>query len=439
MNNQYNFVKYSVAFVISFCTIIVNAQDNIYPAKPHTGVTIIKNVTIHTGNGQVIENGSIVIKNDKIDKAGAAVTDEANAVVVDASGKHAYPGLILPDTDLGLKEIGSGVRGSNDFNELGDYNASIRSVTAYNTDSRIINTLRSNGILLANVVPQGSLLTGSSSVVQLDAWTWEDAVYKADNGMHLNLPLLMQSPRRARVAAASERDPVKEGLEKVEAIKDFFKEAKAYHLQTVKPETNLKFEALRPLFEKKQKLFVHANILKQILMAIDFAKTFAIDVVVVGGSDSYKVADLLKQNNIAVILNPMHSLPTMEDDDIDQPFKTPAILQKAGVLFAINDDDGTTRYRNLPFNAGSAASYGLTKEQALQAITLNAAKILGIADRTGSIEAGKDANIIISEGDILDMEKSKVTDAFIQGRKINLDNQQTQLYERYKHRYGIHE
>ena len=215
------------------------------------------------------------------------------------------------------------------------------------------------------------------------------------------------------------------------------REAKAYLQEPAHAETNIKFEGVRPLFEKKQKLFIHCNQVKQMLIAVDFVKEFGIDVVIVGGSDSWQIADLLKQNNIAVILGREFNLPTMEDDDIDQPFKTPAMLQKAGVLFALNDDHEEARYRNLAFNAGTAAAYGLTKEEALQAITLNAAKILGIDDRTGSIEVGKDANIVVSEGDILDMRTSIITDAFIQGRKVSLENKQTQLYERYKYKYGL--
>jgi imidazolonepropionase-like amidohydrolase len=159
--------------------------------------------------------------------------------------------------------------------------------------------------------------------------------------------------------------------------------------------------------------------------------------VIVGGSDSYLIADLLKEHNVSVILGQPHSLPTAEDDDVDQPYKTAAMLQKAGVNFAISDDDGQTRGRNLAFNAGTAATYGLTKEEALAAITLNAAKIMGVADKTGSIEAGKDANIIISEGDILDMKSNNVTDAFIQGRKIDLNDKQKQLYERYNQKYNL--
>lgn len=412
------------------------AQDNVYPAGPQKGTLIIKNGNIHTAAGNVINLGSIVIRDGKITEVGTAVTETAGAAIIDAKGKNIYPGLILPNTDLGISEIGSGVRGSNDYFELGEYNPSVRSVVAYNTDSKIINTLRANGILLACVAPQGRLITGTSSVVQLDAWTWQDAIYKADNGLHINMPMLMRSPRRSS-RNADAGDPVKAGIQTVEEVALFLSQAQAYLRQPEKDNHNLKFEALRPLFEKKQKLFVHADIARQILVAVDFAKKFDIDVVLVGGSESYLFADLLKQNNISVILNALHSLPTMQDDDIDQPFKTPAVLQKAGVLFAINDNSDNARYRNLDFNAGTAVAFGLTREQALAAITINPARILGIDQQTGSIEKGKDANIIICEGDILDMRTSIVTDAFIQGRKLNLDNKQHQLYERYRHRYGI--
>ena len=237
--------------------------------------------------------------------------------------------------------------------------------------------------------------------------------------------------------AGAGADPTKAALEKVEEIKSFFRQAKAYLQEPTHINSNLKLEALRPLLEKKQKLFVHGDQIKQMLIAVDFAKEFGIDVVIIGGSESYQIADLLKANNISVILDQCFNLPAMEDDDIDQPFKTPAALQKAGVLYCINDDDDNTRYRNLSYNAGIAATFGLTKEEALSAITLNAAKILGIDAKTGSIETGKDANIVVSEGDLLDMKSSVITDALIQGRQVNLDNKQKQLYERYKYKYSL--
>lgn len=421
-----------------------SAQETVYPSPKQSQSTAITGATVHVGNGNVITNGTVVFDNGKITYVGAASGAPAAKVTVNASGKHVYPGLILPDTDLGLKEIGSGTRATNDNSELGENNASIRSIVAYNTDSKIINTLRSNGILLANVAPQGGLITGSSSVVQLDAWNWEDAAYKADNGIHIDMPSLInrQGGRGGFGGFFGQQnqapsDPVKEGLERIEGIKSFFRSAKAYNEEKTHADKNLRFAAVQGLFNKTQKLFVHCNLVREMLVAVDFAKEFNFDVVVVGGNDSYLVAPLLKQNNISVILNPMHNLPTIADDDVDQPFKTPAALQKAGVLYAINDDHGESRYRNLAFNAGTAAAYGLTKEEALSAITLNAAKILGVADRTGSLEVGKDANIVISTGDILDMRTSIVDNAFIQGRNIKLDDKQKQLYERYKYKYGL--
>ena len=232
-------------------------------------------------------------------------------------------------------------------------------------------------------------------------------------------------------------DPNRAALDKVDEIKSFFTQAQAYLAEPTHAATNLKLEAVKGLFTKQQKLFVHADQVKQMLVAIDFVKEFGFDVVIIGGSESFLMADLLKANNIPVILNQSHALPATEDDDVDQPYKTPAALQKAGVLFAINDAFDEARYRNLSYNAGTAVTYGLTKEQALSAITLNAAKILGVDAITGSLETGKDANIIVADGDILDMKSSNVVYAFIQGRQVSLDNKQLELYERYKYKYGI--
>lgn len=418
------------------------AQETVYPGKEYKGLLFITNAVIHVGNGQVIEKGTIKVNNGKIEQVGQNIAIPADDVkVFDAKGKHVYPGLILASSQLGLMEVPT-VRATVDASELGDLNPNVRSIVAYNTDSKVINTLRSNGILLAGVYPDGSLLAGSSSVVQLDAWNWEDAAYATDNGIYLNMPsLLTRRGGRGGFGGFGQQqpqgDPVKRALDQLEVVKVFFRDAKAYAEAPSHTTTNLKLEAVKGLFTKKQKLFITCNIVKEMLVAVDFVKEFGFDVVIVGGSDSYLIADLLKQYNIPVILGQMHNLPTMVDDDVDQPYKTPAILQKAGVLFAISDDDANTRSRNLPFNAGTAAAYGLTKEEALSAITLNAAKILGVADKTGSIEVGKDANIVISEGDILDMKSSIITNAFIQGRAVDLTDKHKQLADRYKYKYGI--
>ncbi len=434
-------------FITMGLLLQANGQSTILPAPPQKGVTFIKNATIHVGNGKVIENGTIKLQDGKIAEVGANVTipTGGDVTVIDGKGKHVYPGIILPTSTLGLVEMSS-IRASNDVREIGDLNPNVRSIVAYNSDSKVINTLRSNGVLFANVVPQGSLLAGSSSVVQLDAWNWQDAAYKTDGGMHLYMPSMMArfggrggfgGGRGGGPQMGAETDPVKQGLEQVEKVKQLLREAKAYTADEKKAEVNLKFEALKSLLDKKQKLYIHANTVTQILAALDFVTEFGVDVVIVGGSESYQIPELLKQHNVSVILQQSHRLPTAQDDPVDQPYKTAAILQKAGVLFAMTDEDGHNRGRNLAFNAGTAVAYGLTKEEALQAITLNAAKTLGIDDKTGSIEVGKDANIVISEGDILDMKTSNVTDAFIQGRKINLDDKQKQLFERYNEKYNL--
>jgi imidazolonepropionase-like amidohydrolase len=419
-------------------TMAINAQDDIYPTAVQKGTFYITNATIHVGNGNVIENGTIKITDGKIAQVGTNIS--ASGDVIDAKGKQVYPGLILSETDLGLKEIANAVRGSNDYQELGEWNPNVQAAVAYNTDSKIINTLKANGILLANVAPTGSLIAGSTSVMQLDAWNWEDALYKRDAGMVFYMPSLIN--RRNRFAFAGQQqqqqtDPVKEGLDKIEEVKKFFREAKAYAGEAEHKETNLKFEALKPLFEKKEKLFIHADVVKQLLVAVDFVKEFGIDVVIVGGEESWQIANLLKQNNMSVILSREFRLPETEDEDVDQPFKTPYMLKQAGVLFALNDDHDEARYRNLAFNAGQSVAYGLSKEDALRAITLDAAKVLGVDDRTGSIEEGKDANIVVCEGDILDMRTSIVDAAFIQGRKVSLEDKQTQLYHRYMTKYGL--
>ena len=428
-------MKKFLLIIFAFSAYAATAQDNISPAANYKGLTFIKNGTIHTGTGAVLTNTSILINNGKIEKIGTDVTAPAGDVrVVDATGMQVYPGFILSNTTIGLREIGSQVRGSNDFNELGELNPNVKSIVAYNTASKIINTLRSNGILFANVVPLGSLIAGTSSVVHFDAWNWEDAIYKQDNALHFYMPSSLVRPNRNGELPTG--DPLKIARDRIEMVKQFFRQAKTYNAAS-NAATNLKLEAVKGLFNKSQKLFIHCDVVKEMLTAIDFVNEFGFDVTLVGAEESWQIAPLLKQNNISVILGQTHALPVLVDDDIDQPFKTPAALQKAGVLFALTDEDGTTTGRNLSFNAGTAAAYGLTKEEALQSITLNAAKILGIADKSGSIEVGKDANIIISTGDALDMRTSIIVKAFIQGRDINLDDKHKQLNKKYSDKYGV--
>lgn len=402
-----------------------HAQEYMYPAKPQDKKITLNNATIHIGNGTVINNGSISFINGKITTiTNTPVTDTG---ATNCKGAHIYPGFIAPATNLGLVEI-EAVRATNDNAEVGNTNASVRTLSAYNTDSKVINTLRSNGVLLAHIVPSGDGISGISSVVQLDAWNYTDAAYKADNGIVLSLPNFFN-----RFGGA---DAAKRAQKRLDDINTFFKDAKASLTTNANNGTNLKYQTMADLFTKKKKLFVEADAVKQILAAINIKKEFDIDVVIIGGTDSYLLLDLLKQYNIPVILSQPHSLPQSQDDDVDQPYKTPAMLQKAGILFCLSNE-GFWQQRNLPFLAGTAATYGLTKEEALAAISNNAAKILGIDATTGTLETGKDANIIISQGDVLDMQTSIITKAYIAGRALNLNNKQTLLARKYKAKYGI--
>jgi imidazolonepropionase-like amidohydrolase len=431
LNKMNKHIKLTLVYAMGLFPFVAKSQETIYPSPAQKGITAISHATIHVGNGKVLEDANLVFENGKITAVGQ-VAIPSNASIIDAKGKKVYPGLILPTSDIGLHEVGNGVRGSNDFLEIGENNANIRSIVAYNADSKILGVLRENGILLAGIAPNGSLIEGLSSVVQLSAWNYEDAAYKMDNGLYINFPTYAVSPNAHGPANSLQRSN-----ERLETLRQFFKDAKAYLAEKNHVSTNLRFEAIKGLFNGSQKLFVRANGVKQMLLAIELAQSIGCPLVLVGASDSYQIAPILAKNKVAVILEEEHALPSMEDDDIDQPYKTASILQKAGVLYCLNDGHTESRYRNLAFNAGTAATYGLSKEEALSAITKNAAEILGIADKTGTIEVGKDANLLISKGDLLDMRGNQLEKAFIQGRDVSLDNKQKQMYERYKFKYNL--
>lgn len=411
--------------------------QNPTPAPPQSKSILLLNGTAHIGNGAVIENAAIGFKNGKITLVADArlirLASGAFDTTINCSGKHIYPGFIALNTELGLREIEM-VRATNDQNETGKYNPSARSVSSYNTDSKVIPTVRNNGVLLAQITPGGGTITGTSSVVELDAWNWEDAAYKTDVGAHLNFPSMriFSSGDAGKDAEQAER------LQKnISDLKTFFAEAKAYCMSTP-VEKNLHFQSMCGLFSGTQKLFVHCNDAREIITAINLCKDFNMQMVLVGGADAHHLTQLLKENNIPVVITRTQALPHRQDDDINLPYKLPSILQKAGVEFAITDG-GYWQMRNLPFQAGNALAYGITPQQALTSITLSPARILGISQTTGSIEPQKDATLFISSGDALDMRGNNIECAFIRGKQIDLDDVQKQLYRKYVSKYGLKE
>jgi len=419
-------------------TIILLALFSYQPSFAQEGIgTLHTNLTVHKGNGAVIENGAVGVKNGliiyvgKADKAPSGEYDK----VKDWEGKHLYPGLIAMNTTLGLNEIFA-VRATHDYREVGSMKPNVRSIIAYNAESRITETVVANGVLLAQVCPRGGRIKGSSSVVKLKGWNWEDAVYAIDEGIHMDWPRLFK--RKGERSDPIAFEPDEEYLEEIIRLKNYFREAKAYAQRKNHLEVNPEYEAMRGVFNGDKRLYITANFIKEIREIVAFKRNFEIEkVTIVDGYDSWMAADLLRENNISVLVRRVNSLPRFSEDAIDASFTLPAKLAEAEVEFAFQMAGSmeTMQNRNLPFNIGSAIAYGLGKERALQAATLDAAKILGIDQTTGSIETGKEATIIISEGDVFDMRTSMIRLALIKGEEVNLQTNQDRLYEKYRSKY----
>ena len=415
--------------------VITFAQQT--PASKQTEAITITGATAHIGDGKVIENSIILIENGKItacaDATVVKITPKGRQI--NASGKHVYPGIIAPNTTLGLQEIGA-VRATNDTRELGSMNPHIRSIIAYNAESKVVESMRPNGVLIGQITPRGGWISGTSSIVQFDAWNWEDAAIKTDDGIHLNWP---RSFTRGRWWLGEDPNlkPNKEYAKQVDAINSFVTKSKA-HSNGSGTIRNLPAEAMNGLFNGSKKLFVHVNDEKGITGAISFAKSNNFkNMVIVGGYEAYKVTDMLKANNIAVLSQRVHKTPNSDDDDYDLPYKMAKLLVDKGVLVGLENSGQMERAnaRNLPFQAGTLVAHGMDKEEALKLITSNTAKILGVDNRLGTLDVGKDATLFISEGDALDMRTNILTHAFIEGREISLESHQTKLWRRYSEKY----
>ncbi|MFZ6050713.1 amidohydrolase family protein [Halocola ammonii] len=431
-----NFLSITLLLLVSLVPADLSAQRPT-PAPAQSESILILGATAHVGNGEKMERSAIGFENGKITYVGyeSQVDVKMWDRVIDAHGKDLYPGFIAPNNTLGLVEIGA-VRATRDQREVGDFNPHIRSIIAYNTDSKITPTIRTNGVLMGQITPRGNVVSGTSSVVHFDAWNWEDAVVKMDDGIHLNWPRVYEKEEEKgpKVELKVKDDYAEEKRE----IIAFFDKARAYSKLDSPKETDLRFEAMREIFSGEKNLYIHAHDVKQITEAVNFMRNQNIPKrVIVGGYDAHLVGDMLRDNNVSVMIRRTHELPRFRGDDINLPYRLPKLLADEGVMFCFDSSGGMEQMqaRNLPFWAGTAVAFGLTYEQAVQALTLNTAKILGVDDRCGSIAEGKDATIFISEGDALDMRTNDVTFAFIQGREIALTNHQIQLYEQYKEKY----
>ncbi|BFM44082.1 amidohydrolase [Flavobacterium sp. CFS9] len=424
--------------LLAFCASLqIKAQQ--IPAPQQTKSVLILNATAHLGNGSVIQNSAVGFKDGKLtlvaDATTVRIAADAYDTTIDASGKHIYPGFIVANATLGLVEIDA-VKSSDDQEEIGTFNPNVRSIIAYNSESKVVETVRPNGILMAQITPRGGRISGTSSVVQLDAWSWKDAIIKENDGIHLDFPSNFRRSGSWFEPGVIEAN--KDYPKQVEEIAAFWGNAKAYN-QAASKERNIVFEATKGLFDGTQTLYIHADEEKQIVDAIQLAASNQIKkIVVVGGFEAYKAADVLQKYNVGVFLRRVHDMPTSDDEDVNLPYKMAKILTDKGIVVGLENSGDHERMsvRNLPFLAGTCAAYGLDREKALQLITSNTAKLLGIDATCGTLETGKDATLFISEGDALDMRTNKLTTAFIQGRKINLETFQTKLNDKFKTKFN---
>ncbi|MCT6701327.1 amidohydrolase family protein [Rheinheimera sp. 4Y26] len=430
-----NLNKSLISLLIAAAVSPALAHD-IVPGAKQTAPVLLTDATIHTATKGVLENADLLMVDGKIAAMGVDLAAPEGAKVVSLQGKHLYPGLIALANQLGLIEI-EAVRATDDTSEVTDTNPDIRARIAYNADSEVIPTVRSNGFSYSLVYPKGRALMGQSSLMQLDAWTWQDATVTDAVGLHINWPSTSTVANWWNHKKPEEM--AKENAKALQKLKDYFVQAKAYadaEAAGLNKGVDSRWQAMIPVFKGQRPLFVHADDLRQIKQAMELAKQYQLKLVIVGGRDSWRMANELAAANVAVVFTAPYGIPERDDEANNTAFQTPALLQKAGVKFALSLD-GYWDTRNVVFGAGQAISYGLTREQALAAVTINAAQIAGVADKIGSLEVGKAATVVVSDGDIFDYLTHKVSAMWIDGREVTLNDRNKQLHHKYSQKPAI--
>jgi len=412
------------------------------PGEEQKRPIILKGGIIHSVSTDVFEGYDILFSKGKIVRIEKNIMASPETDVYDVFGKHIIPGYIAPITRIGLVEIGL-VKQTRDFAERGSFNPNVKANVSYNPDSDLIPITRSNGVLVVNSVPAGGRISGQSSVMMLDGWTWEQATLKHPSGLHINWPS-MRINYGANVKK-SEKQQKEEIQKSIRDLDHMVRDVRAY-FQRIKQrsriagerqKSDLRLESMIPFVVEKKKIFIHADEARQIKSAVEWAKKNDLKIIIVGGSDSWRLTDLLVKNNIPVVIDQVEKIPTRRFEPIHLPYKLPFLLKQAGVQFCLNTIIGYPHdgnIRNLPNEAMRAAAYGLDKSEALRSITLSTAEILGVDDMIGSLDIGKDATFFISETPPMEMNP-KILMAFIQGKEVDLNNHQKMLYKKYQEKY----
>ena len=410
----------------------------------HGETLLLRNATLHPITGPAIPSGHLLVRDGKIVALGAGTPSESADKTIDLQGHHVFPGLIAPTTVLGLQEIDA-VRATRDTTESGEYTPGVYSWKAVNPDSELIPVARANGYTHAQPIPVGGLVGGHSAVVTLTGWTIEDMAFRQDAGLHVNWPGFgLDTTPKDRAANKeswkSPEDQIKAREKRLRQIDDFFTEAEAYAKAkaanapgfTVVPA----WEALLPVLKKEVPLFLHANEMRQIRSALEWAARRQYRAVLAGGRDAWRVADLLATHKVPVVYEHVFTETLRDTEPYDVHFSAPAVLSKAGVEVSFSegtDRFGASNVRNIPYAAAQARAFGLPVLEAHRGLTLYPARALGIADRIGTLEPGKDATFFVADGDILDL-RAPVERMWIAGREVSLESRHTRLHDRYRQR-----
>ena len=419
------------------------AQQNV---TGKAGTFAIRNARIVTVSGPTIENGTVVIINGKINAVGANITPPSGAEVIDGKGLSVFPGMIDAGTNLGLVEIPQGANSTVDVSELGDMNSNAKAITGINPHTSHVNVTRVNGITTVLSMPSGGIMSGEAAVINLVGSTPGEMAVVPAYGLVLNFPRVTQGGGFGGFGGGGQQVDFNEAIrrrdQRIEELKKILRDAEnyarvrdAYNRDRTlpAPKTDLRMEALIPYVRGEKPVIFTVERERDIRAAVRFADEMKLKAVIMGGQEAWKAADVLKQKDVPVVFTNIYSLPVREDDNYDYLYEAPAKLQQAGVRFAISTGDFGGEVRDLPYQAGIASAYGLPAVEALKAVTLYPAQILGVGNQLGSIEVGKTANIVVADGDILE-PRTNIRYLFINGRMIPLTSRHTELYEQFKDR-----
>ena len=445
MNRTIN-LRYPVS-ALSACVVALLSALLLMPpasaqqsAAQSAGIYAIRNAKIVTVTGAVIERGTVLIRDGKIAEVGASVAVPGNAKIIEARGMSVYPGLIDSGTTLGLTEVGS-VQETRDTTELGDFNPQIRALVAVNPGSELIPVARANGVTTVLTAPTGRLVSGQAALINLDGWTWKEMTLKASAAMAMQWPAAAAGRFAAFLPPEATQNFAQQRERQLNALRQKLDDAKAYAQAKEAREkdkslparpTDFVLEALIPVIRGELPVVISASSERDIKGAVELADKYKLKLIIRDADDAWKVASLLKEKNVPVIIGPVTEVPNREDADYDQYFAHAAKLHQAGVRFAFQTNDAAY-VRNLPYQAGTAAAFGLPKDEALKAVTIYPAQIFGVDKLIGSIEPGKLANLIVTDGDPLEF-KTNVKHMFINGRPVDLSSRHSKLYDKYASR-----